>query len=305
MTKVMEPGKWLDLRCSRCGETSIRRGLVRGVIECLPSDSRLGDGNAADMTGSSLFRNSPARRRRGLESLVRGLAGSAEGRRGVRCGDCLRRHPRYSGPPARARCRTGVCALSRGVAERLGRLCEGRHSRAARVEGGHRSVEGAEEVCPDVTAGPIWDTAERRDQATARRAGAAQGIVPTARKRQRATPRNELTTDLARPDNDLNLCSQRPKASSRHPKNRLATWSRHVAAPDRGWAASANQLAAERSDLAAQDPRRTARAEKIATSRNFLATSIVDPEPILQGSCAVHLSTQLHEGGHREQQTSR
>jgi hypothetical protein len=300
MTTVMEPGKWLDLRCSRCGETSIRRGLVRGVFGCLPSGSRLGDGNAEDMTGSSLFRNGPARHRRALEAPVRGPVGSAEGRRGVQCGDCLRRYPRHAGCPACARCRTGVCILSRGVAEGLGRLCASRHSRAARDEEGHRSVEGAEKACPDVTAGPITDTAEGQGQAPDRRAETAEGIALTARKWQRATPRKQRTTIPTRPDHVSNPCSQRPGASSQRPKNRLATWSRYVAAPDRGWAASATRLAAERSDLAAQDPRRTAREKKFATSGNFLATSIVDPEPALQGSCCVHSSTPLLEGGHRE-----
>jgi hypothetical protein len=300
MTTVMEAGKRLDLRSGRRRRASDRRGLVRGVFEYLPSDCHLSGGNSANVTGTSVFRDGSSRRSRGLESLERGLTGSVEGRRGVRCGDHLQPHPRYPRRRALTRCRKGECVLGRGVAEDLGRLCEGRHSRAATVEEGHRSAEGAEKVCLDVTAGPIPDTAEGHGRATDRRAEAAEGIAQTARKRQRATPREDLTTALARPDNAVSPFAQRPNTGSQHLKNRLATWSRHVAAPDCGWAASANRLAAERSDLAALGPRRTAREEKLATSRNFLATSIVDPEPTVQGSCSVHLSTQLHEGGHRE-----
>src|ERR1035437_2675240 len=82
MTTAMEPGRLLYSRRSRRGEESVGRGLVRRLSEYLCSGSHLSGGNSTEVTGSSLFRNGPSRHPRGLEALVRGLAGSVEGRRG-------------------------------------------------------------------------------------------------------------------------------------------------------------------------------------------------------------------------------
>lgn len=303
MTTAMEPGRLLYSRRGRRGEKSVRRGLVRRLSGFLCSDSHLSGGKSADLTGSSLFRNGPSQDPRGLESLVRGLAGSVEGRSAIRCGDHPQRDSRYPERCVSARLRTGVWVLRRGVVQDLGSRCGGRRLRTGRVDGSHRSVEDAEKVRREVTAGPNPDTSEGREQATARRADVAAYVILTARGFQRATPRKDVTTALARTDNTPNRCPQHPKAGSQRPKDRVATWSRHVATPDGGWPASANRLAAVHSDLAARDRRRTARAENVATSRNLLAASDENPVLALQGPSCARFSTPIHEGGHREQQT--
>jgi hypothetical protein len=300
MTTVIETGRCLASRSSRRGEASIRREFVRRLFECLAADSHSRSGNSADVTGFPLFRNGPSPDHHLLKSHARGLAGSAEGLRGVRCGVHLQRDPQCPERSVCALVRTGVWMLRRSGAGDPRSRCAGRRLRAGHVEGSRRRVEGAEKVRRGLTAGPISDTPEGRERPTARRAEAAAGVSLTAREFQLATPPRDLTTALARTDDTPNPCSQHPKTGSQRPKNELATTSRHVATLDRSWADTAKRLTAARSGVAATNPRRTARAGKLATSGNLLAASNENPVPALQVPLCASFSTPSHEGGHRE-----
>ena len=214
MTTVVESCAWLRSRSGRRRETCLRRGLGRSLCGRVSAGSNPGAGNALEVTSPSLLRDGPSGHHRELNIRAYGFAGSSKGRCAPRDGDGGQPGSRLlTGTPC-FQVRIGVSQFRRCGPRDVVGGCDGRRCRTGHVDGAPWRVEGAEEVCPDVTTGPNPDTADEREETTAPRAEVAPGFVLTGREFQRATPRRELTTALARPDTVLSPRSQPPKTGS-------------------------------------------------------------------------------------------